>query len=236
MPEGYEPLQGRQRAVVAVFALIVLVDLVAVWSSIAELNLVDRIESGALVEDSEIDANDARQGSMGLVQLALYIAGAVVFIRWLRAAYRNADVVAPGLRRYGHGWAIGGWFVPILAAWRPKQILNDVWRAGSASPSADERPPVLLLAWWLSWLAGTLLSQAAGRAGVSQDSLDELRTVDILYIVSDSWDAVVALMAVAVVLHITRRLEGKAAAGGAPQPEAPPATQWLTPERPAAAE
>jgi hypothetical protein len=235
MREGYESLRGRQRAVVIVFALIVLVDIIAVLSSMAELNLLDRIDSGAFVADSEIDANDIRQGSMGMIQGALYIAGAVVFIRWLRAAYRNTDVVAPGLRRYGHGWAIGGWFVPILAAWRPKQIINDVWRAGSASPYAEERPPVLLLAWWLSWVASTLLAQAAGRAAFGQDTVDELRTADILYIVSDTWDAIVAVMAVAVVHRVTRHLDEKAAAVPAPEP-APPVTAWLAPERPAGAE
>ena len=239
MREGYESLRGRRRAVVVVFALIVIVDVFAVWSSVAELDLIDRIEAGAFVEQSEVDANDTRQGSMGILQLALYVAAAIVFIRWLRAAYRNTDVVAPGLRRYGHGWAIGAWFVPILNAWRPKQIVNDVWRAGSVNPSAEERPPVLLLAWWLSWIAANLLSQAAGRAGLAQDTLDELRTADILFIVSDSWDAIVAVMAVAVVRSLTRHLDGKAAAGDAPQPvevAAAPATTWLAPERPAGAE
>ncbi len=86
-----------------VFAAIFVADLVAVFSSFSELNLIDRLDAGAFVSDAEIDRNDTRQASMGLLQLALYIAGAIVFIRWLRAAYRNADVLAPGLRRYGHG-------------------------------------------------------------------------------------------------------------------------------------
>jgi hypothetical protein len=236
MREGYESLRGRQRAVVVVFALIVLVDLVAVWSSFAELNLIDRLEAGAFVEDSELDANDTRQGAMGILQFACYVAGAIVFIRWLRAAYRNTDVVAPGLRRYGHGWAIGAWFVPILNVWRPKQIVNDVWRAGSPSPYAEERPPVLLLAWWLSWIAGTLLSQAAGRVALQQETLDELRTADFLYIVSDGWDAVVAVMAIAVVGSVTRHLDGKAATASAPEPAPLPAAAWLAPERPAGAD
>jgi hypothetical protein len=217
MREGYESLRGRQRAVIIVFGAIFVADLVAVGSSLMELNLLDRLESGAFVSDAEIDDNDTRQGSMGVLQLVLYIAGAIVFIRWLRAAYRNVDVLAPGFRRYGHGWAIGAWFVPFLNLWRPKQIVNDVWRAGAENPN-DDRPPLLLLAWWLSWIASTLLGRAAGRAAVDQDTLDELRTVDFLFIVSDGWDAIVAVMAVAVVRATTRRLDRKAA-------EVPPAPQ-----------
>jgi Domain of unknown function (DUF4328) len=242
MREGYESLRGRQRAVMVVFAAIFIADLVAVGSSLMELNLLDRVESGAFVSDAEIDDNDTRQGSMGLLQVALYIVGAIVFIRWLRAAYRNTDVLAPGRRRYGHGWAIGAWFVPILNLWRPKQIINDVWRSGADAPYAS-RPPILLLAWWLSWIASTLLGRAAGRAALNHDTLDQLRTADFLFIASDGWDAIVAVMAVAVVRTTTRRLDRKAATP-APRPyehpaaphsvAPPPAPAWspAAPERP----
>src|SRR5215213_2684690 len=36
-------------------------------------------------------------------------------------------------RRYGTGWALGSWFVPILNAWRPKQIINDIWHQSGLS-------------------------------------------------------------------------------------------------------
>jgi Domain of unknown function (DUF4328) len=243
MPEGYESLRGRERAVIVVFAAIFVAYLAAVASSLMELNLLDRFESGALVSDGEVSDNDTRQRAMGLLQLALFVVAAIVFIRWLRAAYRNADAVAPGVRRYGHGWAIGAWFVPILNLWRPKQIVNDVWRAGAENPD-DDRPSILLLAWWLSWIASTLLGRVAGRAAVDQDTIADLRTADFLYIVSDGWDAIVAVMAITVVRATTRRLDRKAASEGArPRDDplaatsvAPPAAlAWspATPERPA---
>ena len=223
-----------------VFAAIAVADLVAVGSSVMELNLLDRLDTGAFVSDAELEDNDTRQGAMGMLQMVLFVAAAIVFIRWLRAAYRNADVLAPGVRRYGHGWAIGAWFVPILNLWRPKQIVNDVWRAGADNPN-DDRPPVLLLAWWLSWIASTLLGRAAGRAALDQETIDELRNVDFLFIVSDSWDAIVAVMAIAVVRAVTRRLERKAEQAPPPQAYAepfattsvgPPGWSPAAPERP----
>jgi hypothetical protein len=236
MREGYESLTARRRWVVVVFGAIVTACLVAVWFSFSELSMIDRIESGALVGDDEIAANDNRVRAIGFIQFGATIAGAIVFIRWLRAAYRNTDVLAPGVRRYGHGWAIGAWFVPILNLWRPKQIVNDVWKAG-ALPADGRRPPVLLLSWWLSWIAGTLLGNLAMRSTGDEQTLDDYRTTDFLWIISDSWDAVNAVMAVAVVVHVTRRLDRKAAvAEPAPAPEASPApaaTTWLAPERPA---
>ena len=146
------------------------------------------------------------------------------------------------MRRFGHGWAIGAWFVPFLSLWRPKQIVNDVWRA-TATPSGCGRPPVLLLAWWLSWIAGLSLGRAAAGAVLDQETIDDLRTTDFWYIVSDSWDAVNALMAISVVGYLTRRFDQKAAdmqaaPASAPAPWAPPAAPEVpagaSPERPAA--
>src|SRR5687768_17653176 len=140
MLQGYESMRGRERAVVAAFCALIAVDLIAVVFSILELGLIDRLIAGEPVSDSEIDASDARQSAIGLIQTALLIAVAVFFIRWLRLAYRNADVVAPGVRRYKHGWAIGAWFVPFLNLWRPKQIVNDAWRAGDQSGAPHAAP------------------------------------------------------------------------------------------------
>src|SRR5215218_5925384 len=105
MPEGYEPLDARRQAVVVVFAAIAAISVAAAISDILEIRLMDRIVAGETVTSSEADANDGRQAIMGVLQFGAFIAGAIVFIRWLRAAYRNVDVVDRPQRRYGHGWA-----------------------------------------------------------------------------------------------------------------------------------
>jgi Domain of unknown function (DUF4328) len=217
------PLGDRRRAVVVVLGVLIAVDVLAVGSSLLELNLLDRLQSGEPVSASEIDHNDDRQTSFSSVQLALLIAGAVVFIRWLRAAYRNIDLLAPGLRRHGHGWAIGAWFVPILNLVRPKEIVNDVWRAGGSRGAADPLPPWLNL-WWAGWLISGALSWAAERRASAQDTVEQARTGDILYIVADSFEGIVAAVAIVVVWRLTDRLDGKGAslapAGGPPDPGA----------------
>jgi hypothetical protein len=201
-------MDSRRRAVVVVFCVLIAVDLFAVASSLLELDLLDRVKAGEPVTNAELTGNDDRQTSVGAVQFAMLITGAVVFIRWLRAAYRNVDVVAPGLRRYGHGWAIGAWFVPFLNLWRPKQIVNDLWRAGG-SRGAPEPLPWWLNVWWGAWMLAGAAGQVAQRRMVEQDTIDQLRTADLLYIVSDSIDAIVAAIAIFVVLRITDRLDGK---------------------------
>ena len=73
-----------------------------------------------------------------------------VFIVWFYQARKNAD--GRGWRqRWGPGWAIGAWFVPVIFLWFPYQIMADIWRAGLPA-SERGRPPWLPIAWWACWL------------------------------------------------------------------------------------
>jgi Domain of unknown function (DUF4328) len=209
-------MDGRRRAVVLVFVVLIVIDLVAVGSSLLELRLVDRVNAGEVVGDAELESNDNRQAAMGVMQTLAMIAAAIVFIRWLRLAYRNVDVLAPGFRRFRHGWAIGAWFVPFLNLWRPKQIVNDVSRATAPSPSQDTGPPLLVNVWWAGWLVTSVVAQIAVRLALEQDTLEQLRTSDLWYIASDSLDAIVAVLAVLVVHRLSADLDAKAAASPAP--------------------
>ena len=136
--EGSSSSHARRAWLVA----ILLVDLVAVWSSQAEYNLLERIDAGELVTDTEANRNDNRQAVVGVSQFALYVACIVFFIAWFRQAYRNIEALGAASLRHSHGWAIGSWFVPFLNLVRPKQIANDVWRG------SDPDVPLERQAYW----------------------------------------------------------------------------------------
>jgi heme/copper-type cytochrome/quinol oxidase subunit 3 len=227
---SYTPLRGRAQAVTVVLAITAMVCVVAVVSDLLEWRLMDRIIAGEEFTDAEVTANDNRQATLGLVQLALVVAGAVVFIRWMYAAYWNLDVVAPAERRYAAGWAIGSWFVPIMNLFRPKQMINDIWRAGGRDPK-DAQPGWLLLAWWTLWLLSSFVVNFAARGYVNADTADQIRTGTILYFISDAMTVVCAILAILVVRRGTDRLEAKTAAPTPPSPE----PDLMTPERPAGA-
>ena len=135
---------------------------------------------------------------------------------WLWRAYGNVDAVAPGVRRYDRGWAIGAWFVPILNLFRPKQIVNDVWRAGGPPPE----PSFLLASWWTAWLVTNWIGNFALRNAFEGDAPRELRGGSIAYAVGSGMDVVAAILAIFVAITLTRRLDAQAAAG--PPPQWPP--------------
>jgi hypothetical protein len=232
MPDSYISLDGRRRAVTIIFGAIVAISVAAVISDILYIGLVDRILAGEDVSEAEALAGDDRQSLIGIIQIGAYVAGAIVFIRWLYGAYQNVDVVARPERRYGHGWAIGGWFVPILNFWRPKQIVNDVWRAGGRS-AEDTEPGWLPLLWWTAFILSGIANRVAGRAW-DDATLEGTRDGTIAVMVSDVFDIVAAILAILVVKAATDRLDGRAAEiAKPPEPDEP--SSWEAPETPAGA-
>ena len=90
-----------------------------------------------------VAASSDRIAIAALIMIVIYLIGAVIFLFWLRRAYGNLDALH-ARRRYGKGWSIGAWFVPILNLFRPKQIANDIWRGsgegnGCAGAPRDDR-------------------------------------------------------------------------------------------------
>ncbi|HEX5620680.1 MAG TPA: DUF4328 domain-containing protein [Solirubrobacteraceae bacterium] len=227
MPDAYISLDGRRRAVTIVFGAIVAISVAAVISDILYVGLVDRLLAGEDVSEAEAIAGDDRQSMMAVFQFGAWIAGAIVFIRWLHGAYKNVDVVARPERRYGHGWAIGAWFVPILNLWRPKQIVNDVWRAGGRD-SQDAEPGWLLLIWWTAYIVSSFAWRFADNI-YEGEALDDLRNGTIAIMVSDGIDVIGAILAILIVRAATDRLDGRAAAKMAPPPQGPDAG-WQAPE------
>jgi hypothetical protein len=204
MNPPYEPLDGRVKAVKIAFGLMAVVALVVAISDAFEIALLNRLIAGEEISDATMDASDNRQALLGMVQFVVYIACIVTFIRWLSRAYRNLDAVARGTRRHDHGWAIGAWFVPILNLWRPKEIINDVWRSGGT------QPPPLLAIWWGGFIISNWLSNIALRSAFSGDTPEEVRSGSIAYLIADGFDAPLALLAIWVVVATTRQIDKRA--------------------------
>jgi len=208
-PEYRSP-EGVAKTLVALLAVSLLIDLIASISDLAEINLLTRIQEGAVVTDQEADANDRRQGMIGLAQTVAFIATAITFLVWFRRLYRNIPPLRVGPLRYRPGWAVGAWFVPILNLFRPKQIMNDIWRA--SDPVDGYRPaslegrgvPFLVNAWWAMFLVSSAFDRAT-LAALEAETVDELLASAKTYAVSDAFNILLSAVAIAVVVSVTKR-------------------------------
>lgn len=143
------------------------------------------------------DASEHRLGVVGLVQAVALIGCVAAFLLWFSHSY-----AALPQRRWRSGWAVWSWFIPILNLFRPKQIANDLWRAGG---SEDVSP--LLHWWWAVWLLSNFLTNSAFRLGIDANTVKEMRAATQMDLAASLATIVAAVLAIAVVRSTTRRLE-----------------------------
>ncbi|MEA2219869.1 MAG: hypothetical protein QOJ35_2495, partial [Solirubrobacteraceae bacterium] len=165
---GYAPLTTRARAATAAICTVMAVELCVIAADVYVLGVL-----GAPVPTADdLDHADRALGLAGLAELVMWVVGGVFFIRWFARAYRNLDVLAPGLRTHTPGWAIWGWITPVMSLFRPKQIADQIARCRPSEDGAG----ALLGAWWGLFIGGSLLSNGVGRLAFYADTSEQVKT------------------------------------------------------------
>jgi Protein kinase domain/Domain of unknown function (DUF4328) len=153
---------------------------------------------------------------------------AVLFLWWFRRAYRNLAALGARGLRFAGGWAIGAWLVPILSLVRPKQLLNDIWRASDPDLPLDNdgswrRKPVpsVLTWWWLAFLASMTARAITTESvhslavlmtfGLASRPLDQVQPTSGIQSLADLLSIVAGLLALRIVRIVTARQEARAA-------------------------
>ena len=186
------------------------------------------------------DRADALYAAAGVVQTVALLACIVVFLCWfyrvrvnptairgsplrrpfavyvrsgsaLRRLTGAYNVVSPSGHTKGRGWAIGGWFTPIVNLWFPRRITLDIWDA--SSPWGAPRPHGLVNAWWTLWIISLVADRAAFSAYRGADTAPELHSAARHMLISDAIDIAAAALAILVVLRLTRMQHEKALDG-----------------------
>lgn len=163
------------------------------------------------------DRLDAMAIAIGIASLVC----AITFVVWTRRAYRNLPAIG-AVQRFKPGWAVGAWFVPVLNLWRPKQVINDIWRTGdpdaprvlAASRYEHLRVPRAITAWWLLFILGNLADRLLWNASV--DTVAHERASTQRDLTSSAIDIVTLALAFAVVRLLTRRQQARARALAGP--------------------
>ncbi|QKV93572.1 DUF4328 domain-containing protein [Streptomyces sp. NA02950] len=155
------------------------------------------------------------------------VAVMVVWLVWFRRAYLNATVLTPGRQRFGSGYAVGAWFIPVAQLWQPKQIANDIWNS-SVSPGPGRVSRAVLHWWWTLFVVMFWVEPIAGLVDLGCETPKERRVATGFLIVDDIVSLVCAVLAIAVVVRLTRMQEQRMARPAVQQP-GPPAGMFGPP-------
>jgi hypothetical protein len=213
---SYGPLRGRARTAKQALALVIAVDVISLLIGGSHYSLLDQAQTGGVTE-VQLQRSDLRIAFVSIAQVLVFIAAAVLFVRWFYRAYSNLEPLGATSLRSRRGWAIGIWFVPILNLWRPKQLADDIWRASDPRRPVHQgggwreaKVPRLLGLWWAFYLLTWLAANYALRTQGDGADLGQEMTSTAAYVVADLASIVAALLAIKVVARLTERQEARA--------------------------
>jgi serine/threonine protein kinase len=218
--EGHLPLRRPARRVRRALWLSILL---AVTS--AAVNFADTQAAVVLFGDR---ASGNLYLWIGAVQAAWFLVTAALWLAWFRRAYLNLPALGARRLRFRPWWAVGAWLLPVFSLFRPKQVLNDIWRASDPDLPPDQaatwrgRPVAELLGWWwLAFVASVLvrsITTAAVHAaadlmllGLLPDQFDRFQASAGMQVVADLLTVLCGLLALRVVGRATARQDERAA-------------------------
>jgi len=171
--------------------------------SIFQVYVIDAIAHSRTLPEGADDLSDTLTEWSAIVQLAVYIPFFILFVIWLRASYRNVELLGQRID-YKPGWAIGSFFVPILGLFRPYQIMKEVLEKSSAPAPGPQPERTFLLTGWVLFLCSATLGQIALRTTPKTGSpIGDFTGYSWIMLVSDFLDIVVNPLFLAFVVLIT---------------------------------
>ena len=216
--EGYLPLRRPARRVRLALAVSILLALASAAANLGHTQAARELAGGG--------TGDLYLW-IGAVQAAWFLVTAGLWLAWFRRAYLNLPALGARRLRFRPWWAVGAWLVPVFSLFRPKQVLNDIWRASDPGLPPEQgdtwrrRPVAELLGWWwLSFLASVLVRSITTEAvhaaadlmllGLLPEQLDRFQPSAGMQILADLLTVLCGLLALRVVRRTTARQQERA--------------------------
>ena len=187
--ENLKPNEQRAKTVLILLWIVLSVEIISLVSYIFQYLLLQSVANGEGVSEEAAANNDLRQRVIGIVYVLFYIVSGITFIMWFRRAYFNLHTKIKHLS-FNEGWAAGAWFVPVIALFRPYQIMKELYYETEIllSSKLDYYTPVLnrnyLGIWWALWIISSFLGQFVFRYSLKANTVDELLTVTTASIIN----------------------------------------------------
>ncbi len=213
----YHPLKGRALWCTLFLGIHGVVTIVGIIFTLAEIDLLSRIERGENVPMNEVVSSDDRMWAIAMTYIGTLILAGIAFIFWMHMAYRNLEPLRGLLQGHSPWWVIFGWIIPIISLFRPYQLMKEIYRDSSPGlPGRGEATPLLPI-WWALWLVGGWISSVAGNFVFRGETARDFITADRFYIATDALALAALVFALVLVHRITSnqqtKYEGNIAAG-----------------------
>lgn len=212
-----EKLQSAKKLFFILLSIDIAVTVIIFGSVIWAIGAMKDIELGVRTGDPSLASSIDFWGSFSKIVLLTTIGVGLGLVKWLKSCYQFAkeSLHATGFKQ--EGWTVAGWIIPIIGIFKPYQVINEIYRAGSPTSSSGddwkkESGSSLILTWWIFWVVTHLLMVTIGRETFKKASLNgEFSIPQIIdaYEVQ-AWVCVISIVIAGlwfvVANHLTQRL------------------------------
>ena len=211
---------GLGKAVAVLLGVVIAVDLFAVYADFTMYDVMSSMTDDSLDYSGynglqgDAERADTLFAAAGVAQMVALVAAIVVYLVWFLRVRVNAEVFNPFGHSKKRAWAGWGWLVPVVNLWYPRRIMLDIWDA--SSPVGTRASQALVNAWWTLWLVAVFTRRLGSSAYNRAETLDEIRDAAGQVLVSDAVDIAAAVLAILVVLRLTRMQHEKGLRGPVP--------------------
>ena len=214
--EQFKSISARTQLLLCLLVILLVLDIAAVFSGLAQADLINRAIGGEIITESEAMANDNRQAAIGFGQTALYIGCFIALLIWIYRANKNLRSLRAAGLSFTPGWAVGWFFVPFMNLFRPYQVVSEIWKAsGPKVNMADDTSwkavttSPIVGCWWALFLTSNFIANIALRTVFSGIELSDLLDSTYAYMVSDGIAVIYLLTAIFMVRRISQFQEAK---------------------------
>lgn len=211
MRELYFSTRRTARVLGILFVLAAALGWVAAGYDLGELRVIHR---GEALAPAAVLAHDAAGERIAAAQIACAVLLAAVFVPWLHQARANVRALGARRMRFGREWTWLGFAIPVLNAYRPYQVVSEVWRTSdpaSVDPLGWQRLHAarLVLAWWLGLVGWVVLAVAGELLLRIAPGVAHVQIAHALALAGDISAAVGASLGYFIVMRISAAQDAK---------------------------
>jgi hypothetical protein len=211
---SFEPGGTRAFFVAGCLSLYILLSLVAAFVDFSRIELLSKIAARVRVPPEQVTNSDALTLLIRLSLVVVVLLTTVSFLAWIYRAHKNLKALGAMDLKYSPGWAIGGFFVPLLNMVRPYQVVIEIWKASASEAHRSrgtvwgrEETPVFISLWWGSWLISGFIDSFGRFMIFGAEKADQLLVASRYRLAYDVISMACAALAITVVLRINARQE-----------------------------
>lgn len=124
----------------------------------------------------------------------------IAFCFWLNRSCKNGWLLDAPKMRTTPGLAVGYYFIPVLALWKPYTTMREISRA---SYGRDDALKICLSIWWALWLAFWSLGLTGAMIGLAARSQEAVAVGQKLQFVASPINLLLDVIAIYLVTSIT---------------------------------